>query len=103
MVVGAFAKAGKSLEKFYDLMAGEDEREGGALLYFGLQTPLRLATGSREVPSPLSYVQQARDRNPQVWIDVEKPFWWDVPVWWPGALSARPKKDSRSAGGSALD
>src|SRR5690606_24056049 len=20
-------------------------------------------------------------RNPAVWIDIEKPFWWDVPLW----------------------
>ena len=30
-------------DRFYHLMAGEDEREGGALLYFNLPRPLPLA------------------------------------------------------------
>ena len=65
----------------YNIMAGEDEREGGALLYFGLGKPLDLAVKSREYPSPLHFVAQARARKQSVWIDIEKPFWWDVPVW----------------------
>ncbi len=65
----------------YNIMAGEDEREGGALLYFGLKEPLDLSVESREFPSPMQFVQQARMRQPKVWIDIEKPFWWDVPVW----------------------
>ncbi|MFQ5733087.1 MAG: CehA/McbA family metallohydrolase, partial [Planctomycetaceae bacterium] len=77
---------GKTLVKFdgnryYDVMAGEDEREGGALMYFGLKTPLQIAGSSREFPSPMKFVAAAKKRNPDVWIDVEKPFWWDVPVW----------------------
>ena len=62
-------------------MAGEDEREGGALLYFGLKSPLDIETDDREFPSPMQFVAEARKRNPEVWIDIEKPFWWDVPVW----------------------
>ncbi|MCG8651150.1 MAG: CehA/McbA family metallohydrolase [Pirellulales bacterium] len=67
--------------RIYHLMAGEDEREGGALLYFGLKRPLRLAGSTRESPSPMHFVSMARKQNPDVWIDIEKPFWWDVPVW----------------------
>jgi hypothetical protein len=67
--------------RIYTLMAGEDEREGGALLYFGLDSPLDIETNHREVPSPLHFVEEARKRNNHVWIDIEKPFWWDVPVW----------------------
>jgi hypothetical protein len=29
----------------------------------------------------MHFVQQARKHQPRVWIDIEKPFWWDVPVW----------------------
>ena len=69
--------------RYYDLMAGEDERDGGALLYFGLRRPLPLP-GDRndfpEFPSSMQYVQLAREDD-DVWIDVEKPFWRDVPVW----------------------
>jgi hypothetical protein len=67
--------------RIYSVMAGEDEREGGALLYFGLSQPLDLSVQSREFPSPMQFVNEARRSNKQVWIDIEKPFWWDVPTW----------------------
>jgi len=66
--------------RFYHVMAGEDEREGGALLYFNLKEPLQIASASREYPSPRKYLSEAR-QHPGVWVDIEKPFWWDVPVW----------------------
>jgi hypothetical protein len=66
--------------RFYHKMAGEDEREGGALLYFHLKRPLAITVATREFPSPLSFAQEAR-KHRGVWIDAEKPFWWDVPVW----------------------
>jgi hypothetical protein len=66
--------------RFYHLMAGEDEREGGALLYFHLETPLPITQAAREHPSPMTFLKLARE-HPGVWVDIEKPFWWDVPVW----------------------
>ncbi len=67
--------------RLYHLMAGEDEREGGALMYFGLSRPLDITVATRENPSPLDFLNRARQRNPRVWVDIEKPFWWDVPTW----------------------
>ena len=61
--------------------AGEDEREGGALIYHRLQHPLEITKATREYPSPMTYVNDALQTNPRVWIDLEKPFWWDVPTW----------------------
>ena len=69
--------------RYAHLLAGEDEREGGALLYFNLPRPLDLTGSTREYPSPLSFVEQAR-RHEGVHIDAEKPFWWDVPTWLAG-------------------
>jgi hypothetical protein len=66
--------------RFYHVMAGEDERQGGALLFFNLRKPLAIASPSKEYPSPMKYVMEAR-LNEDVWIDIEKPFWWDVPLW----------------------
>jgi hypothetical protein len=66
--------------RFYHKMAGEDEREGGALLYFHLKRPLAITEATREFPSPLKFAQDAR-KHKGVWIEAEKPFWWDVPVW----------------------
>ena len=67
--------------RVYCVGAGEDEREGGALLYFGLMKPLDLTVKSREFPSPMLFVRQAKQQDENVWIDIEKPFWWDVPTW----------------------
>ncbi len=66
--------------RYYHVMAGEDEREGGALLFFNLENPLAIAGSGREYPSPMKFVEDAR-RHKNVWVDVEKPFWWDVPAW----------------------
>lgn len=67
--------------RFTDLLAGEDERGGGALLYFHLSKPLPIRKAGREFPPTLAFARQARQANPKVWIDIEKPFWWDVPAW----------------------
>lgn len=66
--------------RFADILAGEDEREGGALLFFHLKKPLHLAGSQREYPPPMRFVEQAR-KQAGAWIDLEKPFWWDTPVW----------------------
>jgi hypothetical protein len=66
--------------RFYNIMGGEDEREGGALLYFGLGRPLPIAQADREYPSPMRFLHQAREQA-GIHVDIEKPFWWDVPVW----------------------
>ncbi len=67
-------------KRFYHVMGGEDERKGGALLFFHLKKPLAITGSSWEYPSPMKFVAAAR-RQENVWIDIEKPFWWDVPVW----------------------
>ena len=69
-------------DRFYHLMGGEDERNGGALLYFNLARPLDIAGAGREFPSPMKFLAEARRRtNIWAWVDIEKPFWYDVPVW----------------------
>ena len=66
-------------QRFVHLLGGEDEREGGALLYFNLNAPLPMPGATRHFPSSLVYAQEARKRG--AWIDMEKPFWWDFPLW----------------------
>jgi len=66
--------------RFYHVVSGEDERDGGALLYCDLARPLDITSGTQHFPSSLLYAKQARARGAK-WIDVEKPFWWDFPVW----------------------
>src|SRR5688572_27532475 len=67
-------------DRFYHVMGGEDERQGGALLYFGLKRPLAIRGATREHPSPVTFLREAR-AHAGVHVDIEKPFWWDVPVW----------------------
>ena len=66
--------------RLYHAMGGEDEREGGALLYFGLPRPLPIQKATREYPVSAAFLKAAR-QSPGLWVDIEKPFWWDVPVW----------------------
>src|SRR5262249_5778026 len=33
-----------------------------------------------EFPSPVTHLREAL-KQPGIWIDVEKPFWWDMPAW----------------------
>ncbi|NUM55759.1 MAG: CehA/McbA family metallohydrolase [Candidatus Hydrogenedentes bacterium] len=66
--------------RFYHLMAGEDEREGGAFLYFNGTSPVDLSMCDKEWPSPLTILADAKRANSGLWIDIEKPFWWDVPT-----------------------
>jgi hypothetical protein len=68
-------------DHFYNVMAGEDERGGGALLYFQLDEPLPITQAEREYPSSVKFLLQAKQANPNVHVDIEKPFWWDVPLW----------------------
>ncbi len=70
-------------EFFYRVMAGEDERQGGALLYFNLDKPLELPNRSREreYPPMTRFLNLAHESSTRVHVDLEKPFWWDVPVW----------------------
>jgi hypothetical protein len=64
--------------RFYHLMAGEDERGGGALLYLNLPKPFDITGSKREFPSSVKFLQQA---PVAAWVDIEKTFWWDVPIW----------------------
>ncbi len=64
-------------QRFYHLMAGEDERNGGAFLYFNRTSPLDFGDAGKEWPSPIAFLEK---KGPDTWIDIEKPFWWDVPV-----------------------
>jgi hypothetical protein len=66
--------------RFFHLVAGEDERGGGALLYLNLSAPLDITESKREFPSAMKFLREARTR-PGAHVDIEKPFWWDTPLW----------------------
>lgn len=66
--------------RFYHHLGGEDERDGGALLFMDLAAPLEITSGTKHYPSSLIFAQKARQQGAK-WIDAEKPFWWDFPMW----------------------
>ncbi|HEV7225362.1 MAG TPA: hypothetical protein VGN42_21830, partial [Pirellulales bacterium] len=66
--------------RYYDLLAGEDERGGSALLFFRLPKPLDLSNATPEFPSSLKSLLAAREHE-GAWVDAAKPFSWDLPVW----------------------
>ena len=88
--------------RFYNVLAGEFERAGGALLFFNLARPLPLKDptpsadpagkappsnaakpvreNQREHHSGAKFLEMARQQE-NAHIDIEKPFWLDVPMW----------------------
>lgn len=66
-------------DRYYHLMSGGHARAGGTLLYFNLPAPLLLRGAEPEYPPPARFIQQAREHE-GVWIDLTKPFWWDLPT-----------------------
>ena len=75
-------------DRFFNLLAGEDERGGGALLFFNLRQPIDLPAGGPahpEYPSSKTFLEAAK-RESGAWVDVEKPFWLDAPMWFASGL-----------------
>jgi hypothetical protein len=68
-------------ERYFQVLAGEDERNGGALLYFNLREPLDITAATKEFPSSAKFLHDAQAAGDAVHVDAEKPFWWDFPVW----------------------
>jgi hypothetical protein len=67
--------------RFYSRLAGEDERGGGALIYYGLNRPIDITQANRETPSSVHFLAQAKAAGQRVHASIEKPFWKDVPLW----------------------
>lgn len=69
-------------DRFFHSLGGEDERGGGALLFHQMKQPLPLAGfpgKTREWPSSAKWLDDARRAD--AWVEAEKPFWWDFPLW----------------------
>ena len=50
-------------KRFSFLMGGEDERRGGALLFFDLERPLLIQEAAPEYPSSLNYLETAKKQG----------------------------------------
>lgn len=81
-------------DRVLDPTGGEDERQGGALLFFRLRDALPLphlyyedgkishrpGAEDDEYPPSVELARAARAQG-DVHIALEKPFWWDTPTW----------------------
>jgi hypothetical protein len=82
-------------DRFVDPTAGEDERQGGALLFLRLADALALphlyydekgriahkaGAEADEYPPAIELLRAARAQG-EVHVALEKPFWWDTPTW----------------------
>ena len=65
--------------RFYHLLASSQTRAGGNLLLFNLKSPLAAAGTDPESPALMELVERART-TPNVWVDVARPYSWDLPV-----------------------
>jgi hypothetical protein len=63
--------------RFIYLLGGEDERGGGAFMYFNAP-PMDVTQAGRETPSALEFAEKGLAAGAH--IDMEKPFWWDMPA-----------------------
>ncbi|MBI3839316.1 MAG: CehA/McbA family metallohydrolase [Planctomycetia bacterium] len=66
--------------RYYHLAGGTDARAGGTLLFFNLPKPLDLAGFKPEFPPQQDSIRSAKSQG-NVWVDAQKAFGWDVPVW----------------------
>lgn len=66
--------------RFYYLDAGSDARAGGSLLFFNLDHPLDLGGVKAEYPPQAALMVEAK-RTSLAWVDAQKAYSWDLPVW----------------------
>ena len=69
-----------SADRWYDLRAARDARDGGPLLYFQLPQPLPLPPAGQVEPLPVQWLVQTR-REPPPHVDLPHPFCADLPMW----------------------
>ncbi len=66
-------------DRFYHRGAGGISYPGATLMFYNLPRALKVERPPSEYPPPGHYIEAAR-KNPQVWIDVTRPYWWDLPM-----------------------
>jgi hypothetical protein len=68
--------------RYYTTTGSEDERSGGAILTLNTSNAINYNKKytSEYPPLAASVMDAAKNYKDSVWIDIDKPFWWDVPV-----------------------
>jgi len=65
-------------KRFYQLLAGRDDRDASGLLFFGLAAPLDLSKSTKEFPSSLDLLKQTKEAGGNVVAD--RMSCWDLPA-----------------------
>ena len=47
-------------QRYYDILSGEDERGGGALLYHRMEKPIDITFAEREWPASVRFLEEAK-------------------------------------------
>ncbi len=66
--------------RYYHLSAGIDARGGGTLLLLNLDTPFNMGGLEAEYPPQQKTIAAAK-LQPHAWVDAQKAYGWDVPLW----------------------
>ena len=66
--------------RYYDLTAASLSTPGGEVLVFHLPAPLKAPADHGEYPPLAKYIGDAKEKEENVWVDVARPFYWDLPV-----------------------
>ena len=71
--------------RYINLLAGEDERGPGVCIFFGLPLHLIPRNTTPDYPPAVKLLEDA-SRQRGVWIDADRPYGWEMPVWlaWQG-------------------
>ncbi len=69
-------------DHYYRPGGSEDERNGGAILVLNTAHPVDFTKNKKgEYPPLASSIEKVKNEfQNKYWIDIEKPFWWDVPI-----------------------
>lgn len=68
--------------RFYTTSASEDERSGGAILVLNTAKPMNFSKAHTPEFPPLAGSAERIEKTygSKYWIDLDKPFWWDLPI-----------------------
>lgn len=67
-------------DRYCHLLAGQQTKAGGTVLYFNLPAALPLGGSDAEYPPIARDIERAREQG-KAWVDATRPYWWDVPAW----------------------
>jgi len=67
-------------ERYYQLLAGRDDRDTAGLLFFGLPKPIDFSSASKEYPSSVDFLRQAKETSSS-YVAAERATCWDLPTW----------------------